>query len=170
MHFSLVVMGVAGCGKSSVAEDLATALGWQLIEGDQFHSDANRECMSRGIALTDQDRAAWLAILAQQLRTASRPAVLTCSALKAAYRAQLRRAAPGLRFVFLRITPEMSQQRVATRGSHFFSPSLVMSQFDALEDPTDEPGVLALDAAQGLAQLRSQVMDWLASEQALESR
>jgi gluconokinase len=161
-------MGVAGCGKSSIAQQVATALGWRLIEGDEFHSDANRERMRRGIALTDQDRAAWLATLADELRSAPRPVVLTCSALKAAYRAQLRNAAPGLRFAFLQIAPDVALQRVAARASHFFSPGLVSSQFAALEDPSGEPGVLTLDATASLAELCSLLVRWIETEQAKE--
>lgn len=165
MNTSLVVMGVAGCGKSSVAQQVAAALGWPLVEGDEFHSAANRERMRRGIALTDQDRAAWLSTLAEALRGTPRPVVLTCSALKAAYREQLRVAAPGLRFAFLRLAPELAQQRVADRAAHFFSPTLVSSQFDALEDPSGEAGVLALDAAEPLAQLSGRVVRWMQTEQ-----
>lgn len=158
-------MGVAGCGKSSIAQQAAAALGWPLIEGDEFHSDANRERMRRGIALTDQDRAAWLATLAEELRTTPRPVVLTCSALKAAYRDQLRSAAPGLRFAFLRIAPDVALQRVAARASHFFSPALVSSQFAALEDPSGELRVLTLDATDSLAQLGHQLVRWIETEE-----
>jgi gluconokinase len=160
MRTSLVVMGVAGCGKSSVGQAVAEALRWRLVEGDDFHSTANRDKMNQGIALTDADRAGWLSALADQLRNGP-PTVLTCSALKRSYRDGLRAAAPGLRFVYLHIPRDVSLARVAGRESHFFAPSLVNSQFDALEDPRAEAGVLTLEATAPLATLAQAVVRWL---------
>jgi gluconokinase len=100
--------------------------------------------------------------LCDQLRTHPHGVVLTCSALKLAYRARLREAAPGLRFVFLYIQREQALQRVAARGgAHFFSTTLVDNQFTTLEDPTGEPGVLKVDAMAPLAQLQTEVSQWL---------
>ncbi|HZY18866.1 MAG TPA: gluconokinase [Ramlibacter sp.] len=144
----LVVMGVAGCGKSAVGERLATALGVPLVEGDSFHPPANIAKMREGKALDDADRAGWLAVLGEQLADRPEGAVLTCSALKAAYRQRLRAAAPELRFVHLSLTPAQALARVASRQDHFYPPSLVDSQFAALEDPRGEPGVVSLDASQ----------------------
>ena len=101
----MVVMGVAGCGKSSLGAALARAEGALLIEGDEHHSAANLEKMRRGIPLSDADRQGWLDALAAELRARPHGAVLTCSALKRAYRERLRAAAPGLRFVFMEIDP-----------------------------------------------------------------
>jgi hypothetical protein len=101
----IVVMGVAGCGKSSLGAALAQAEGLPLVEGDDFHSAANRAKMSQGIALTDADRDGWLDILGEQLQAHPGGMVLTCSALKRRYRDRLRLARPGLRFVFLEISP-----------------------------------------------------------------
>lgn len=154
-------MGVAGCGKSSLGKALADALGWHLIEGDEFHSTGSRAKMVRGVPLDDDDRAGWLELLAQQLKAAPQRTVLTCSALKRTYREQLRCAAPPLRFVFLRIDRDVASMRVAGRGSHFFSPALVSSQFAALEDPSGEPGVLALDARAPLDELVQAVVRWI---------
>ena len=154
-------MGVAGCGKSSLGAELARAEGLPLIEGDDFHSDASRAKMAAGIALTDEDRAGWLATLGRQLQAHPQGLVLTCSALKRAYRQQLRAAAPQLRFVFMDIPLEAAQARVSARGAHFFNASLVASQFATLERPTGEPGVLAVDALQPLAALRDQASAWL---------
>lgn len=154
-------MGVAGCGKSSVAAALAAALGWRLIEGDDFHSAESREKMAQGIALDDEDRAGWLDRLAQQLHAGSPGTVLTCSALKHAYRDRLRQASPALRFAYLQIDPAPAQARVAGRESHFFSPSLVGSQFAALEDPSGEPGVLTLDATAPLDHLVQTTLRWI---------
>ena len=157
----VVVMGVAGCGKSAVGARVATLLGLPLIEGDDFHPLANVEKMQRGEPLLDADRADWLATLGQQLRAASTGAVLTCSALKRAYRDGLRAAQPGLRFVHLQISPDESQRRVAARNAHFYPPSLVASQFEALQSPQNEPFVLTLDGTIALEVLAQQAAKWL---------
>ncbi|WP_137920018.1 gluconokinase [Hydrogenophaga sp. 2FB] len=166
---SLVVMGVAGCGKSSLGQLCAQALGLPLLEGDDFHAPSNVAKMRSGIALSDDDRAAWLDTLAEQLRSHPQGVVLTCSALKRRYRDRLREAAPGLRFVFLELTQAQARERVAARPAHLFPVSLVASQFATLEDPRDEPGVLPLDAAQPLNDLASAVVRWVRGTQALSS-
>lgn len=158
---SVVVMGVAGCGKSSLGAALAQAEGALLIEGDEHHSHASRDKMRRGIPLTDADRASWLDTLAEQLRAHPRNAVLTCSALKRAYRERLRAAVPRLRFVFMQIDPVSARARLEGRSAHFFAPSLIDSQFAALESPLGEAGVLRVDALAPLAQLQAQVSAWL---------
>lgn len=158
----LVIMGVAGCGKSSVGAAAAQALGLPLIEGDVFHSAGNLAKMSAGIALDDADRRGWLAALGRELQAHPHGAVLTCSALKRAYRDQLRAACPGLRFAFLAIGRDEAQARVAGRGAtHFFSVDLVASQFDALEPPLDEPGVLTLQATEPIEALSRAIHHWL---------
>lgn len=154
-------MGVAGCGKSSLGAAVAAAEQLPLIEGDDFHSPGSRAKMARGIALDDADRAGWLVVLGQQLANHPEGVVLTCSALKRAYREQLRAAAPGLRFVFLDLPRDAAQQRVASRGAHFFSATLVDSQFATLESPVGEPGVLRVDALESLASLQRRVSAWL---------
>ena len=163
---SLVIMGVAGCGKSSLGAALAQRLGFVLIEGDDHHSDGNRQKMQQGTPLTDADRAGWLATLAGLLaQRQGRGMVLTCSALRRAYREQLRAAAPGLRFVFLEITPALAGERVAARSSHFFNTALVDSQFAALEKPLGEAGVLVADATQSIETLQAQVCAWLQAKE-----
>jgi gluconokinase len=166
MTIFLVIMGVAGCGKSSLGTALAQACAVPLIEGDDFHSAHSKAKMAMGTALTDADRQGWLKALGQAMADAlgaGRPgAVLTCSALKLAYRDLLRAAVPGLRFVFLDIPKAEALQRVAARAStHFFSASLVDSQFDALEDPRHEDGVLRVDAQLSPLQLQAHVLAWL---------
>ena len=161
MGLSIVIMGVSGCGKSSLGAAVAEAWGLPLIEGDDHHSEQSRSKMSQGIALTDEDRDGWLTLLGEHLQASPHGAVLTCSALKRKYRDQLRAASPGLRFVFLDLTRDVAQARVASRSSHFFSASLVDSQFAALESPVGEPGVLRVDATAPLTQLRAQVDHWL---------
>ena len=162
---SIVIMGVAGCGKSSLGVAVAQQLGWPIVEGDDHHSADSLNKMQRGTALTDADRAGWLAALGLQLQNYPSGLVLTCSALKLVYRNQLRLAAPGLNFVYLDISREQAATRVAARASaHFFSTSLVDSQFATLEVPTGEAGVLRVDALLPLAHLQAQVCDWLANE------
>ena len=142
----VVVMGVAGCGKSAVGERLAAVLGVPIVEGDSFHPQHNIDKMRQGLPLDDADRADWLRLLGEELARRPEGAVLTCSALKRAYRDVLRAAAPGLRFVHLALSREASHARVSTRPGHFYPPSLVESQFQALEDPAGEPGVWVVDA------------------------
>ena len=155
-------MGVAGCGKSSLGAAVAQATGLPLVEGDDFHSDASRAKMRQGIALLDADRLGWLAALGEQLRAHPQGLVLTCSALKRAYRERLRQASPGLRFVFLDIGCEQAQARVVARAAqHFFSTTLVDSQFATLESPIGEAGVLRVDALKTLDQLQTEVTAWL---------
>ena len=162
----VVVMGVAGCGKSSLGSALAQAEGLPLIEGDDHHSPTSREKMRQGIALTDADREGWLTTLGQLLQAQPQGAVLTCSALKKVYRDRLRNACPGLRFVFLEIDRASAGQRVTARaGTHFFSSALVDSQFATLESPLGEAGVLRLDALLDLPTLQQQASAWLATKE-----
>jgi gluconokinase len=158
--FSLVVMGVSGCGKSSLGDAVASALQRPFIEGDAHHSESNRTKMREGIALTDADRVSWLDTLAAELRAGS-PIVLSCSALKRSYRDRLRAASPGLRFVFMDIDRDEALRRVASRSAHFFSTSLVDNQFETLERPDGEAGVLRVDATDPLPQLQAQVCEWV---------
>ena len=157
----LVVMGVAGCGKSALGSLIAGQLALPLIEGDDFHPASNIRKMQGGIALTDDDRAEWLATLGLQLCSHPSGAVLTCSALKLAYRDSLRRAAGGLRFVHISISQAESLKRVGQRPGHFYPPHLVASQFEALQDPTGEPGVLTLCGEESLESLAVQTVAWL---------
>jgi gluconokinase len=142
----IVVMGVAGCGKSAVARKLAAERGLPWIEGDDFHPPANVHKMREGIPLDDADREGWLGILCDEIRKHPKGCVLACSALKSSYRDTFRSVSPSLRFVYLHITPKESLRRVAERSGHFYPPSLVLSQFDTLQDPSTEPDVLRVDA------------------------
>jgi len=160
MH-SLVVMGVSGCGKSCVGVALAERLGLPLVEGDEFHSEANRARMRRGIPLTDADRIDWLDRLVAELRLRPGGAVLTCSALKASYRDRLRSAAAALHFAWLDLDPASAQARVGQRPDHFFPSGLVATQFEALESPQGEPGVLRLDALLPPEALAERVVHWI---------
>lgn len=166
MRFSfpaLVVMGVAGCGKSSIAAAIVRHGGGVLIEGDDFHPPANHEKMSQGIPLTDEDRAGWLATLGEALSKAvaagERP-VLACSALKRNYREQLREAVPGLGFVFLELSRDEAEKRMRNRTGHFMPTSLIDSQFATLEPPHGEPRTLVVDARLSIDELGLQAAEW----------
>lgn len=157
----VVVMGVAGCGKSVVAAELAPRLDLPLIEGDNFHPQVNIRKMRAGVPLTDADRAGWLEELATQLRAHPAGAVLACSALKRSYRDTLRAAVPELHFLHLALTPHQSMERVAARTDHFYPPSLVASQYADLEDPSGEPGVHAVDATRHVDRIVDEATQWL---------
>lgn len=159
----LVVMGVSGCGKSHIGAALAQRLACPLIEGDGFHSEANRALMRRGVPLTDAHRAEWLTRLGEALAQHPDGAVLSCSALKRRYRDQLRSAAPGLRFAWLDLDRPAAEQRVAQRAAHFFPQGLVATQFETLEPPLHEPGVLRLDALAPPETIVGQVLAWLSA-------
>lgn len=160
----IVVMGVSGCGKTSLAAAVAEALNCPMLEGDVFHSAASQAKMANGIPLTDADRAGWLNELGQQLADSTEGVVLSCSALKQSYRDNLRSYKAGLRFVYLDISPATALARVVSRtaaGSHFFPATLVDNQFATLEVPTGEAGVLTVDATATLDELVAKVQGWL---------
>ena len=137
-----VVMGVSGSGKSLIGSQLARALDVEFVEGDEFHSTENIERMSSGIPLGDEDRAGWLSALARRLRVANDEnvgVVLSCSALKRAYRDILRAETQKVQFIFLRGTRDMIASRVAHRaGEHFMPPSLLDSQLAIPEEPSQD--------------------------------
>jgi gluconokinase len=143
-------MGVSGSGKSLIGAGFARALGVDFVEGDEYHSAENVERMSRGIPLTDEDRARWLRSLAARIRKAKEAGsglVISCSALKRSYRDILRADAPGLRFVYLKGGRELIAQRLAGRRGHFMPPSLLESQFTTLEEPLPDEDAWVCDIA-----------------------
>lgn len=144
MALRLVVMGVSGCGKTSLGQALANALGARFIDADDLHPQANREKMAEGIPLTDGDRAPWLDLVAQCL-TDQAPVVVACSALRRAYRDRLRQAGE-VRFLHLAAPQEVIAQRLARRQGHFMPPVLLTSQYATLEAPGPEEAI-TLDAA-----------------------
>ena len=138
---AVVVMGVAGCGKTSVGEELARRLGWQFLEGDGFHPPENIAKMSAGIPLQDEDRWNWLDTIAAHIalaREAKAPVVVSCSALKRRYRERLSAGGTRVLFVHLDGSRETILARMALRTGHFMPASLLDSQFAALEPL--EPG------------------------------
>jgi carbohydrate kinase (thermoresistant glucokinase family) len=144
----VVVMGVAGAGKTTVGESLARALGCEFLEGDRFHSPGSVEKMRRGEALGDTDRWPWLDRIAAELARLAATgsgAVIACSALKRAYRDRLRAGCPEIRFVFLAGEEALIRERLERRRGHFMPPTLLASQFAALEPPTPEENAIAVD-------------------------
>jgi gluconokinase len=160
---ALVVMGVAGCGKSVIGAAIAQRSCGRLIEGDAFHSAANIEKMSAGTPLNDEDRAGWLVRLGEEmvtaLRNGERP-IVTCSALKLSYREKLREAVPGLGFIFLELSKTLAIERCEHRPGHFMPASLVDSQFATLEPPYGEPLTLVVDATLPVDTLGEQAAAW----------
>jgi gluconokinase len=143
----VVLMGVSGCGKSTVGERLATHLGWRFVEGDSLHPPENVAKMAAGQALDDEDRAGWLATLADVLgkaREAGQGLVISCSALKRAYRDRLRRGDPQALFVHLDGSQAVIAARIAARTHKYMPASLLESQFAALQPPDPDEQALCL--------------------------
>ncbi|MFT4248288.1 MAG: gluconokinase [Pseudomonas sp.] len=147
---AIVVMGVSGSGKSTVALSLADHYGFTFLDADDFHSDAAKAQMAAGMPLTDAQRVPWVRTLGAQLRRladAGRSAVLAFSGLRREHRVLLRACGVPMRFVFLHAAPAVIAARLAARGGHFMPASLLDSQFEALQPPQNEPDVIALDVA-----------------------
>lgn len=140
---AVVVMGVSGSGKTTIAEVLARRLGWQEAEADDFHPAANIAKMHDGIPLTDADRQPWLAALRGWINAAPGSVILTCSALKRSYRDVLRTADARVEFIHLDGDHELIRQRISARKGHFMPASLLDSQFATLEPlQPDEAGLV----------------------------
>ena len=140
----LIVMGVAGSGKTTVGSLLARKLGWQFADADDFHPPDNKDKISRGAALSDADRAPWLAAMRSailQWNAAGENVVLACSALKRSYRDELR--AGDVRFVFLTGDAALLRHRLRSRRDHFADEKILASQLATLEEPdADESAIL----------------------------
>lgn len=160
-HVRWVIMGVSGCGKSSVGEQLAAALNVTYLEGDDYHSPANVAKMSAGEALTDADRADWLQALSGEIDAARERGsglVLSCSALKRRYRDVLRGGDPRLHFAHLNGSRELLASRMAARHNHYMPPSLLDSQLASLEPlQADEAGIV-LDISKDVAALVHEIL------------
>jgi gluconokinase len=156
----VVVMGVAGSGKTTIGKMLADAIPCPYLEGDSLHVPASIEKMSRGIPLTDADRAPWLsAIHARMVDVYDRghSLVVGCSALKQSYRAVLAEGLP-LTWVYLKGSPELIRSRLLHRESHFMKADMLASQFAALEEPSD---ALAVDVSASPAAIVDRILSEL---------
>lgn len=156
----VVVMGIAGAGKTAVGHLLAAELGWRFIEGDDFHPPENVDKIRRGVGLDDADRAPWLARLEREIRDLLRreaSAVLACSALRRRYRDQLRVDPQRVRFVYLRCSPAVLAARLRERRGHFAGPALLPTQLETLEEPAGPEDALCVDGDASLRDVVAQV-------------
>jgi carbohydrate kinase (thermoresistant glucokinase family) len=154
----VVLMGVCGCGKTTIGRLLAQQTGWPFYDGDDFHPPANVEKMARGEALGDADRHPWLALLAGEMDKwlGKGNAILACSALKETYRRILAAGRPQVRIVYLKGSKELIRQRLASRVHRYMPPTLLDSQFAALEEPADALVVEVLTTPEAaVAQIRA---------------
>jgi gluconokinase len=156
----IVLMGPAGAGKTTVGTALAATLGWPFVDADDFHSTENRLRLARGEALTDAERAPWLASLhaeIEQRLARGEPMVLACSALKRSYRDALAprelRERRQVRFVNLHVSPRRLDERLHARAGHFAPAELLASQLATLEEPAPDEGILTLDGEQSVPAL-----------------
>ncbi len=160
-RLQLIVMGVAGSGKTTIANRLSERLGCEVADADDFHPPANIAKMSAGVPLQDEDRWPWLEAIAAWIRAhdaAGRTAVVTCSALKKAYRRVLLSASPRAVFVHLTATPALLAERIGGRKGHFFSPAMLASQLAILEPlGPDEPGI-AVDVSPSPDEIADRVL------------
>ena len=159
----LIVMGVSGCGKTSVGEALAEELGWDFYDADDYHPTENVAKMASGIPLNDSDRAPWLATLHDMISSSliqNRPGVLACSTLKERYRQQLLEGNPNVQIVYLKGSYDLIWSRMSARKDHYMKPHMLKSQFDALEEPTD---ALMVDISVSVDEIVQEIISTLSS-------
>jgi ribose 5-phosphate isomerase A len=157
----LVIMGVSGTGKSTVARELAARLGWSFEEGDALHPEANIAKMHAGIPLTDADRQPWLERVAAWIdnqRAKKQPGIITCSALKRSYRQAIIGDRPEVRLVYLRGGRDLIAEHLAGRRGHFMPASLLQSQFDTLEEPDPGEDPLTVDVGPPAGQIAEEII------------
>lgn len=158
----VVVMGVSGSGKTTVARELAQKLGWAFLEGDSMHPPANVAKMTAGTPLDDDDRWPWLDAIAQwmtQRLQRGESAVVACSALRRVYRDRLRQAGAGVRFVYLHVPHDELARRMRSRD-HFMPPSLLDSQLATLEEPGADEDALRVTEEQGVEASLAAIVEW----------
>jgi len=157
----VVVMGVSGSGKTTVALNLVSRLDWPFQEGDALHSAANIAKMRAGIPLSDEDRRPWIQAVAAWIdgqRATGIPGIITCSALKQEYRAIITAGRPEVRLVYLRGSFELISRRLARRQGHFMPAVLLQSQFDTLEEPGPDEKALAVDIGRPPDQIATEII------------
>jgi ribose 5-phosphate isomerase A len=157
----LVVMGVSGAGKTTVAQDLAARLGWAFEEGDSLHPEANIAKMHAGIPLTDADRLPWLDRVAAWIdgqRAKKQPGIITCSALKRSYRQIIIGDRPEVRLIYLRGGHDLMARHLAGRDGHFMPASLLQSQIDTLEEPDPSEDPLTVDVGRPSDQIAEEII------------
>jgi ribose 5-phosphate isomerase A len=162
----LVIMGVSGAGKSTVAKELAARLGWPFEEGDTLHPEANVAKMHAGMPLTDADRQPWLESVAAWIdgqRAARQPGIITCSALKRSYRRIIIGDRPEVRLVYLRGSRDVMAEHLAKRSGHFMPASLLQSQIDTLEEPGPDEDPLVVDVGPSASQVAGEIIRLLGS-------
>lgn len=161
---TIVLMGVAGSGKSSVMAALVARLGWPALEGDELHPPSNVAKMAAGMPLTDADRQPWLAAIGgwiDEREAERRSSIVTCSALRRAYRETLRRGRPSVWLVHLDVPREVLESRIRRRSGHFMPASMLDSQLATLEPlEPDEPGT-TLDAVPPAGEIADRIIEQL---------
>lgn len=161
----IVIMGVSGCGKTTVGKALAAGLRVPFYDADNYHAQENLAKMATGIPLTDSDRAGWLTLLAAMIETETRAGhdgVLACSALKQSYRDVLVSRSRNVRFVYLKGSYDLILERMKKRGGHFMKPEMLKSQFDTLEEPAD---AITLDVENTVDEIVKKALEIISSEQ-----
>ncbi|MDA9008813.1 gluconokinase [Alphaproteobacteria bacterium] len=158
---AVVVMGVCGCGKSTLAITLAKELNGVFIEGDNLHPEANVAKMASGSALSDEDRWPWLTTVGASL-SGNEVTVAACSALKKVYRDRIRETAGrDVQFIFLNGERPLIESRMSEREGHYMPTRLIESQFAILEDPTEEADVLSISIDDTPVNITQQALNWL---------
>jgi len=161
----IVVMGVSGCGKSTVGRVLAERLGWVFQEGDDLHPASNVAKMSAGVPLTDEDRWPWLDRVAAWIEgrlVAGESGVVACSTLKRTYRERLSRRG-GVVFAYLAVDRRTLEERLAARRAHYMPAALLASQLETLEEPGTDEGVIRVDAKLSAEAAAASVLERLAT-------
>ena len=154
----LIVMGVSGCGKSSVGGALAQSLRWDFYDADDFHPPANVAKMASGTPLDDSDRAPWLASLNELISSslkADKPGVLACSALKERYRQKLMNGNDGVQIVYLKGSYDLIWSRMEKRTDHYMKPHMLKSQFETLEEPKN---AITVDVSMSLDEIAQDIL------------
>jgi len=159
----VVVMGVAGSGKTTISRALARRLGGEFIEGDSFHPQSNIERMRSGQPLSDDDRSIWLTRLSREIARrksagGSAPTILSCSALKKSYRARLREADRGLRLIYLTASQDLLRERLVRRQNHFMPPTLLANQLSTLEPPQEDESPIIVDISSSVDEIVDHVV------------